>query len=850
MKQESRKDKSMLISMFVAAFFACSMSSCNDDISDAMCSAPQTESHELQNLEQYSYTVPVKVNAQGDWKIDIKFADAENHFCYALPDHGHGPATVKLCMLDNWTNERNNAELTIVDLSNGQNMQAMRISQKCNLDNPQFTAGRRAAADGVQPGVNYNQGDIVYGVGYGYDATCAPGSDAIARNPIIALEKLAAAGYDYGAKFSNTSANISASTFSASRISEVCRKMETSCNIKGTYAGFTAEAGASYTASQKQNNSCNYVMRTVDVAVRNAYLQGVDLDNVRDFMTDNAKRAIDGTGKSYPSTKAGFKKLIENYGSHLIVKTMLGGRLRYASTVSTSLTSNSDEAKVYANLSYKNKVLETAEAKASAEQQRKFEENNSAVQTNVSAVGGSFAACAALYGAGNDSDANVNGWIQSLGSNENLAVVGFGKSKVELWPLYELVDDSTPEGEARKVALKEYMETGLMADESIENYDVYTQNDIAQLNLSTWWETNVNGKSANVKGTLIHEVWSDNKVIAWVCAEYIPQISNQGMVAVVYPVKDGRANFQAGFFLGAPDYASCNVSWQSNGKCEFSKRSENKGMVKAICFRGGEIFPASSNTLNIGGSTIKTATATPKYLNGQCYTKDPSYPYAVIFGYCDHQFTGIFGVSEIYEHDDTGLLSLHVKDMKYDLVKIGTRVWTRSDWQGPISCGADRRDRYGSVVANGNNVYATKQAVQVSKPCLPKGWRFANSNDFQNLKNVVNVDGHYDINRIARPFNFSTKKFPSGYSLTGFDMEWNGWYTYTHRTITKWYVNSDTEISGEQHYYYDYSLNRYCEPHMEYMTADGMHVRITNNGAFDIVNENSNWAMCTRIVME
>ena len=62
-------------------------------------------------------------------------------FCYVYPDHGHGPATIKLCMLDNWTNERNAGKMTIVDQNNPKNNKVYPLDQKCNLDYGRFTRG-------------------------------------------------------------------------------------------------------------------------------------------------------------------------------------------------------------------------------------------------------------------------------------------------------------------------------------------------------------------------------------------------------------------------------------------------------------------------------------------------------------------------------------------------------------------------------------------------------------------------------------------------------------------------------------------------------------------------------------
>ena len=144
MKKNSFMVKNMFMSMLTAGIFATAFTACHDDDFDpkGFNNGPKAESFELTNLEQYSYTVPVQVNVEGDWEIEFKFNNEYNHFCYALPNKGHGPQTIKLCMLDHWTESRNEGQMIIHDLSNNKNDQSFRLMQKCNLDNPKYMAFR------------------------------------------------------------------------------------------------------------------------------------------------------------------------------------------------------------------------------------------------------------------------------------------------------------------------------------------------------------------------------------------------------------------------------------------------------------------------------------------------------------------------------------------------------------------------------------------------------------------------------------------------------------------------------------------------------------------------------------
>jgi len=219
----------MFMSIITTGLFATALTACKDELKDEAFNADNTETFVFTNLEQYGYAVPVKVNVEGDWKVDLKFADEDHMFCYAYPDHGHGPATIKLCMLDNWTNERNAGEMTIVDLGNPNNNKVYPLNQKCNLDYGCFT---RAANDSTETKPKANAGDRNFGVGYGYNVTAQPGNGAVSLNPIIKLEALKATE-GCGAGISSNS-KINVDQFSARSIVELANKLTFSSNIKGS----------------------------------------------------------------------------------------------------------------------------------------------------------------------------------------------------------------------------------------------------------------------------------------------------------------------------------------------------------------------------------------------------------------------------------------------------------------------------------------------------------------------------------------------------------------------------------------------------------------------------------------
>ena len=118
MKTKKNLVKTMLMSILTAGTFGMGMTACSDDLNEFGTAATETAvaGSDLMNLEQHSYTVPVEIQNEGAWKVDFRFSDDNRHFCYALPAEGVGPQTIKLCVLDNWTDERNAAEMVITDM--------------------------------------------------------------------------------------------------------------------------------------------------------------------------------------------------------------------------------------------------------------------------------------------------------------------------------------------------------------------------------------------------------------------------------------------------------------------------------------------------------------------------------------------------------------------------------------------------------------------------------------------------------------------------------------------------------------------------------------------------------------
>ena len=694
--------------------------------------------------------MPVQIDCEGEWKIDLKFNNQYHHFCYALPSEGVGPQTIKLCMIDNWTDERNEGEMTIIDKKNPENTRSFRISQKCNLDNRAATRGE----DGESSGNEERVGDIAFAVGYGYNLMSEPGVKSVSRCPIIALEKLQAAGNGFGRQYNGVSSQSHSETYCESTIDEIVTKMSIDSKLTGSKCGFSAEVGGSFTSSQKRSKNHFFVMGTHDITVRSVVLVGPSTEQLKDFMTENAKADIEGTNGLYPSTQEGFKKLIDNYGTHLILQAELGGRMRYATTVDKTLASNETEAKAYANASYKNKIV-SGEVKASAEQKKKYEKNESKVVTNVTTLGGDFAIASQIDGQGNDDDKKVDDWKKSLADFKNLMMVGTNN---KLIPIYELVADQN-----RAADLKEYIETGLVADAE----EIYYTTDLTHIvipsvqKFASKWEPVTSGpvKGDNIKvqvsQTQVYDVIENGEIVAQICHEFIPKITIEDRVTTIYPVRNNKADYSNGYFLGTDKKQPCRIHWDSEGNVKFSDYAKNKGRLNEMFIRNGELSTREANQRSIANADIIETEVKAKYVK-------------------------------------TG-------NWSSELVKIGTKVWSRKDYVcNTTSAWVEK------------NFYITAKAIEKGDVKTPTGFKLASNDDFEMMQTLLSAKGEQDY----------TKYLYGWDSETGFNAEEGDWHLLV-------YYESPFAVSAQKPNWG--TIDDKPDSNLWFVTSDMKFVRLIEN---------------------
>ena len=138
-----------------------------------------------------------------------------------------------------------------------------------------------------------------------------------------------------------------------------------------------------------------YLVEHTDLPVRRASMTK-SLETIKDdYMTDDAWNDLNGvpvknrrgvSKVNYPSTREGFKKLIQAYGTHVIVEAGLGGRLRRSLQMDVTQITTAYDAKAFAKASYDGIV--TAEATVDEQFSSSYEENKKNLTITMTVLGG------------------------------------------------------------------------------------------------------------------------------------------------------------------------------------------------------------------------------------------------------------------------------------------------------------------------------------------------------------------------------------------------------------------------------------------------------------------------------
>ena len=553
----------------------------------------------LSQLEAWSYTTDFNLvtDKDAEWTATIEWDVRESKQpAYVYPKSGTGPATLHIVTLDNTSGKNRTATLKITFPKDESKNIAQTITQKHVIDN----GGNNEEYDAFQ-----EAGARARGIGYGYNAFRGYCDARTTTVPIFEVDRMLT---DKKFTYGYSEINISQVEESGASAEELGRKLNASLHLEGQAWGASATVDASFDIAHKQNESNEFAWMDINVETCNASLNEPLSRVYFDYMVESAKEDINGIKihtpygdyVNYPSTEEGFADLVRDYGTHVVVGGILGGRLHTQVTCNTTNMTTAFDAKASLEVTYGGTFLSDLDAKVKAQMSKAQASNHTAFYYKASVRGGGQAdgtkkgmqdvldlmsksrqglVSTASYSYDDNMEVSIpdysgdyedaaKDWKESLMLNGNsasemqewldhLALIDFNK-KGQLVPLYELVSEETdPE---RRQAFEEWYKNTLMNDPTIltgtpQTYISTPPTIIGEDVLETM-------EDASTSQSLIRDIYlQDGNHVARVCSEFIPALNPSKRVNVIYPMVNGVPRYNLGIYLGGPASYPHYVSW-------------------------------------------------------------------------------------------------------------------------------------------------------------------------------------------------------------------------------------------------------------------------------------------------
>lgn len=651
----------MALAIAMTTFVACSSDDDNKYVADVTVPATvstTTEGNILVEAGASEFTFDIKT--EGQWTVT-----SQNRFLHVKNGSGTGNATVTVAVENNTFEDRKIGHLAITFPGHEELNQTLTVEQKYLGD----YGGN--AADIIQ------LNNKIYGVGFSYDCKGEWASPNSVKVEVFNTSDLINDGI---LATGVAQMQLSDYTVTGSTVSEVSNKLTVKASIEGSYGGFKGEANASFDMETSESNTYEYASTYFDIQLYRASLSKSPQSLIFDYMTDDAYNAINGLpvetkrGKRnlYGNTREGLKRLIEDFGTHVIVEAGLGGRLRRSLQVNTSEITTAYDVKAFAKASYDGVVK--AEASVDEHFKQSYKENSKAIRTTMDVLGGNKDLALELLADGGFTSANYTAWQKSV-QDTAMTIVNF--SDHSLVPLYELVDLEAEGGEDRYKALKSYMTDGSVA----ADFSTYKCGTVTEFTVPSF-------DNAKYNETLIKDIYLDGQWVGQVCNEYIPNINRDERVTVVYPVVNNKARYNMGFYLGdGKSHKPARVSWSGTNVSveEYDELDYEKATT--VYLRGASVLPR----LPEGTTAIKA------------------------------------------EKPRDGVLEM--TDYKYPLVKIFNNIWIRENWHSGLNTNESpyqERD----INVNGQTITIKDQRFIYPNDAYtrkPVGWRLPTKDDCQDI---------------------------------------------------------------------------------------------------------------------
>lgn len=656
------------------------------------------EDANLMELKSCSYSIPFEIKSDTGWRIEF-----DGELAYAYPSEGTGNATVKLCIQPNLTEEDREGVMYVVFPDAPEKNRTYRLVQPygLTLDGDMASNSR-------------------YAVCFGYNIAEEYASPNSVKGEILKYEEL----FDKKLIEKNSSsANFHTEIITGSSAIDLANELKAKASYATSFSNaFSAEIGATMNTSLFSKNEIEYALTIANVE-RHDLRVNLNRDQIIEYMTDGAYYAINGLcnhrgqivpSPTYTNTPEGIRKLVNDYGTHLIVKARLGGRLTYAMSADLSQIEGAFELTAYAKMNYSNDLILKSEGGAEVSDAMKvaYKNNRKALNVRMLVQGGSGQTVSSLSEYGMDTNATVNEWKKSLENLDNCALVELAGDDCMI-PLWELVDPYEDTDGTRRAAIKDYF----------DNYFLRDYPSVAML-YSNGTAVHITGipkfNEPDVHSSLIKDVYNGGQHVARICNEYIPVINKKQRVTVIYPVINNKTKWNMGYFIGEDgSHSPARVCWTGSSVTVTELDSKAPLIVaKDIYIRGSQFSNtiASPDVQTVNGKVEDMVFADKAY--------DPA----------------------------TNTYPSH----NYALVKIFTRLWTRENYSG-------MRVRY-----QDNYCFMAMPA----KPTVRKKWYMPYSDDFKEIFGTLTAQNISHIPH-GRAFFPDAEGGVLGFTALNGNVSWN-----------------------------------------------------------------------------
>ncbi len=344
----------------------------------------------------------------------------------------------------------------------------------------------------------------------------------------------------------------------------------------------------------------------------------------------------DGFNKAYKDINSAsgsertrlIQKMIEEFGTHVVVQTSLGGAIDLAVTYKRDQVERIEETT--------EKVFKTLTGAAVSSEAMSMVSSSLSKKGAISIYGGSESARQALQRHVTDlstasstlSSDLLDNWLESISSHSEQALDAVDFSFIPIWDLF--IDNTVSKEILSVVSSMADEQRNVLGDAAlgIDNYAIPLDKSLMAFD------------SKNTT-TLVRLLYNDTVPIAEICNEYVPAIRSDKRITVVYPIVNRVSRITMGLFPGDGNYRPAYLT-----------------------FSGSDVYV---NPLDDYGSTDVLDTLF--YLHGTLFAVNQGVPLRKSRFTIKNHFMDFRGGNQ------------------YPVVKIGSGYWTRSNIKDEMEFG-------------------------------------------------------------------------------------------------------------------------------------------------------------------